>query len=157
MPTKNIIVSAWARWYGAADKQNAKNYPYIQELCDLLIKDGYHLIQVGLGSEKRLTGCEYRFDMPLMDLEKLLKDTGYFLAVDNFLHHAAHSLGISGIVLFGPSDPEVFGYKDQVNIIKDRSLIRTDQFGFYHLDYVWPNASSGWYPPEIIATMGKLS
>ena len=60
MPTKNIIISAWARWHGAATGQSAKNYPYMQELCDLYIKDGYHLIQVGVGNEKRLAGCARR-------------------------------------------------------------------------------------------------
>ena len=122
----------------------------------MYIKDGYNLIQIGIGNEKKLSGCKHCFDMNLPGMEALLKDTGYFISVDNFLHHAAHTLGVSGIVLWGPSDPEIFGYRDQVNMIKDRALLRPDQFGFYHLDYIWPNAAAGWYSPDMIYNMGKV-
>ena len=151
MPTdKNILISAWSR-----AEDSAKSYPYMQELCDILAKD-YRLIQIGVGKERRLNNCEHRFDMPLKDVELALKCAGFFLSIDNFLHHAAHYFGVPGIVIFGPSDPEIFGYKDQVNIIKDRSLLRKDQFGFYFVDYKWEHSAIGWYPPEIIATMGKI-
>lgn len=153
---KNIIVSARSRWLGKEGGASAKDYPYMQALCDLYIKDGYRLIQIGVGNEPKLTGCEHVFDKHLLDIEKLLKDTGYFIAVDNFLHHMASAVGVTGMVLFGPSDPQVFGYPDQVNIIKDRSLLRPDQFGFYHLDYVWPHAFTGWYAPEMVYNMGKV-
>ena len=152
---KSIIISPYSRGPG-----NAKNYPFWPELCELLTKN-YKLIQVGKGDEQRINlgigaPISYKFDLPLPEVEKLLAEAGFFIAVDNMLHHMAHYLSVPGIVLWGPSDPELFGYKDQVNIIKDRSLLRKDQFGFYKGDYKWEHATTGWYPPEVVITMGKV-
>jgi ADP-heptose:LPS heptosyltransferase len=140
------IISPWSRHVN-----NAKNYPYWNKLMFGLATKGWGLIQVGIGDERKLDGCEYKWNLRLNELEALVRAVGYFIACDNFLHHLAYSLGVQGVVLFGPSDPEIFGYRypTQLNIIKSRELLRKDQFGFYK-DYVWEHAREGWYEPEEI-------
>lgn len=150
MLTKRIILSPYSRWTGGKEKINAKNYPFMQELVDLMVVKGHKIIQVGIKDEVKLQGCEYCFDLPLRDLEKLLVKTGYFLSVDNFLHHMAHCLKVPGAVLWGPSDSRIFGYHDQLNIGKNREYLRPDQFGFYHLDWVWTHQDKGWYDPQTV-------
>jgi ADP-heptose:LPS heptosyltransferase len=122
----------------------------MQELVTVLWECGWKVTQIGVGEEKKLIGCDYAFNLPLKELETLLKTTGYFLAVDNFLHHLAHNLRVPGTVLWGPSDPEIFGYKDQQNVQKSREFLRQDQFGFYHLDWVWPHKNDGWFDAETV-------
>jgi hypothetical protein len=120
-----------------------------------MFRKDYRLIQIGLGNESRLTGCDYAWNLRLSDVEKLVKEVGYFISIDNFLHHLAYNLDVPGTVIFGPSDPEIFGYKTQINVIKDRSLLRTDQFGFWK-GYKWPHSDTGWYPAEVIYKMGVM-
>jgi len=139
---KRFIVSAWSR-----GKDNAKNYPFMNELCKLL-REEYHLIQIGVTGEDTLLYCqESKFNLPLTELESLVKDVGNFIAIDNFLHHLAYSIGVSGTVLWGPSDPNLFGYATQNNIIKSREFLRKDQFGYYK-DYKWEHTQDGWLKPE---------
>ena len=136
------LVSPWSR-----HPKNEKNYPYWNNLMFGLAVRGWRLIQVGVDGESKLDGCEYKFNLELVLLEKLLLDVGHFIACDNFLHHMAYSLGIEGVVLFGPSDPVIFGYPTQLNILKSRDYLRKDQFGFYK-DYVWEHSREGWYEAE---------
>jgi hypothetical protein len=113
---------------------------------------------VGIGDTYKIPGCDYVWDKPLKEVEELVQRVGEFLAIDNFLHHLAHSIGVRGTVIYGPSDPRLFGYSDQINIIKDfkylrKSLVRDDgwtdggQYGYYR-DYVWEHAQEGWYNAE---------
>ena len=150
MRISNIILSPYARWIGDKSRRNAKDYPYMQSLVSILTAKGHKIIQVGVGSEPKILGCEYVFDLPLKDLEEFTKKVGYFLAVDNFFHHMAYCLRVPGIVLWGPSDSRLFGYEDQRNIGNGREYLRSDQFGFYHLDWVWPHERDGWLDAETV-------
>jgi ADP-heptose:LPS heptosyltransferase len=146
---KHIILSPYSRWVGDKTKENAKNYPHMQDLVTILWECGYTVTQIGVGDERKLVGCDYAFNLSLKELEGLLKRVGCFLSVDNFLHHMAHFLKIPGTVLWGPSDSRIFGYKDQQNIDSDRQFLRLDQFGFYHLDWVWPHKDK-WLDAETV-------
>jgi ADP-heptose:LPS heptosyltransferase len=143
MLSKRIIVSPYSR-----TETNAKTYPYWQELCDLIATKGYRIIQIGIEQEPKLRGCEYRYGLSLPEVEQLVKDVGLFISSDNFLHHMAHFLKVDGIVIWGPSDPLIFGYPEQGNVIKNRNSLRGDQFGFYNTGYVWEHCSEGWYSPH---------
>ena len=135
------IISPWSR-----HKDNAKNYPYWKELVDLLNKRDWVTIQVGVDGEEKICG-DFRTGLTLPELEKLLLDAGHFIAIDNFLHHMAYHLGVKGVTIYGPSDPLIFGYSTQLNILKSRDYLREDQFGFYK-DFTWKHAQEGWYEAE---------
>ena len=137
-----LICSPYSR-----KENSAKNYPHWQELIKLLVDDGHYVIQVGVGDEPKLDGCLHVFDKKLPELEEMTREVGYFIAVDNFFHHMAYSCGVNGVVLWGPSDPLIFGYESQLNILKSREYLRKDQYGFYR-GYVWPNRDKGWHGPR---------
>ena len=66
------------------------------------------------------------------DLLDLIKDCNAWFAVDNFFQHFATYYKIpNGFVMFGQSDPNIFGYPQNTNILKNRKYLRPDQFGFW--------------------------
>jgi len=50
------------------------------------------------------------------------------MSVDSFFQHYCWSLGKPGVVLWGQSDPVIFGHPENVNLLKDRDYLREKQF-----------------------------
>jgi ADP-heptose:LPS heptosyltransferase len=120
-----ILISPYSRPLQSG-KPNPKNYPYWKQLIEL-IKDNNDTIQIGLmGEEKLVDDC--RFNLSAVEIEQLVKQCDFFISIDSFLPHLAHYVGKKGIVIFSQSDPNIFGYKENVNILKDRSYLRPNQF-----------------------------
>jgi ADP-heptose:LPS heptosyltransferase len=113
-------------------KENAKNYPYWPELVKLLKDQGIYVIQIGINGEKTISGVdEERFNNPLVELEKLVKECDTWISVDNFFQHFCYVCNKPGIVLFGRSDPNIFGHKENINLLKDRKNLRERQFNIW--------------------------
>ena len=112
--------------------QNAKNYPYWQQLITALKKfpEINEIIQIGVKNEYRFEGVAHRFNQPLKEVEKLARDADVWISVDNFFPHLCNAIKVpaKGVVLFSRSDPEHFGYKQYTNLLKDRKYLRPDQF-----------------------------
>lgn len=126
MKTKKILISPWSR-PRTDGKQNAKNYPYWQELVDLLVED-YDIVQLVHGDERRLQNIGYECNVSLPGIEHLVKTYDTFICVDNFLQHLAHYISRRGFVLYGVSDPSLFGYDTNINIYAGRKYFRLYQF-----------------------------
>lgn len=126
----NIIISPYAQKLRPPKEKetNAKNYPYWPELLELL--KGHEILQLGVQGEKPLiTNCKFNF--PLQSIERFVKDCDFFISIDSFLPHMAYYLGKRGVVLWGQSDPNIFGYDNNLNILKDRKYLRPDQFNIW--------------------------
>lgn len=124
-----IIISPYSQKLRGKLTENPKNYPWWPELIQLL--QGNELIQVGVGDEPRLIGCAHEFNLSYPKLKELLLSCDLFFSVDNFFPHFAHHYGKHGVVLWGPSNPEIFGYSQNLNLYKDKSYFRPDQFGLW--------------------------
>ena len=125
-----ILISPYSKYLrnGAV---NPKNYPYWEELVSKLKNRGHEIIQIGVANEKKLVE-DCRFNMTLPQLEDLLKECDLFISVDNFIPHMAHYIGAGqGIVLFGQSDPNIFGYPENINLLRDRKHLREKQFDMW--------------------------
>jgi len=139
------------------EMQNAKNYPYFETVVQLLKLDGESVVQIGVTGERKIAGVDDFFlNIKFIEIEKLLHQAKFFIAVDNFLPHLANATGIQkGIVIFGPSDPLLFGYSQYENILKDRKYLRNDQW------HKWVKCqfnADAFVEPEIVAqTAHKLS
>lgn len=121
MESNKIIISPFSH--------PAKTYPYWKSLVELLTNEGYEVIQLGKTPEPKLTGNTL-FDLSMMDIISKSKKCLTFISVDNFYPHLmnCHYPKIKGFVLFGTSSPSIYGYKQNVNIIKSVNNIKENQF-----------------------------
>ena len=121
---KTIIISPYSR-VPRSGVLAAKDYPYWTELVDLLHTVPYYTIQVGLAGEELIGAKETKFDLELVDLEALVKASDTWISVDNFFPHMCSHLHKIGVVIWGISDPLIFGaYKTNVNLLKSRENLR---------------------------------
>lgn len=115
--------------------RNAKQFPWWQEVVDALCKD-IEIVQIGSGDEKRLDNVKVFIKPKLNDLANIIKEAKCFASVDNFLQHFVYmkKLPIKGVVVFSKSDPIIFGYPNNVNLLKDRAYLRrrNEQWHYWH-------------------------
>ena len=120
-----IIIAPYAQKLRTG-KENPKNYPYWEELVQELQKT-MHVVQVGVEGEKQLVK-DFRKNLPISQLRTLLKECKTWIGVDSFFQHLAWDEGKPGIVLWGPSDPLIWGHPENINLLKDRSHLVENQF-----------------------------
>ena len=106
---------------------NPKNYPYWKELISQIQEE---IIQIGTDEEEQLVP-EFRKNLPLGDLRYLIGECRTWISVDSFFQHLAWDCGKKGIVLWGQSDPNIFGHPENINLLKDRSYLREKQFWWW--------------------------
>ncbi len=129
-----IVVHPHAQWMRNG-MPNAKTYPYWREVIALLDDE---VVQVGVEGEEQLVK-DMRIAQPLKEIHALLVRCDYWVSVDSFLPHLAHHIPKPGVVLFSVSDPTIFGYPENLNLLKDRCHLRPNQFA------IWEEQS---YNPE---------
>ena len=129
---KTIIISPYSKRLRNGQKDNPKNYPYWEEVVKLLKSNGWLVVQVGIAGEEKIKGVDdVQFNLPLKKLAETIKTFDTWISVDNFFQHMATYLGKKGVVLFGQSDPNIFGYKTNVNLLKHRKYLREKQFDIW--------------------------
>lgn len=149
-----ILVSPWAR-NTTEGRPSPKNYPHWKAVVDGLSKIGHELIQVSCSGEPDVPGVARRMNnLPLKQIAELLKTCKTWLAPDNFLPHMAWTIGQPGVVIFGPSSPDIFGHPENINLLKDRRFLRARQFGLWSQENPNPEA---FVAPEIVISAAQLS
>lgn len=114
---------------------NPKSYPFWKELVPLLKTLGYKIIQIGKKGEEELQQVdEISFNRTFKEIEELIRNCRFWISVDNFLQHLCNNMEkvIRGVVIFSESDPELFGYSYNKNILKSRKFLRSQQFGEWY-------------------------
>lgn len=134
-----------------------KNYPFWSRLVQLLNQTGYDVIQIGVAGEERVEGVgQFIQNWPFDKLRTLVNDCATWIAVDNFFPHFCHAERLKpGIVLFGPSDPRIFGYDQNVNLLRGRDYLRQFQYDTWMA--VDPNPNAFIYAENIISEVFKLA
>lgn len=133
-------------------KNNPKNYPYWTEIVANL---KYPIVQIGGAGEVKIQGVDSCVvNAPFNELKELTNKALTFISVDNFFpHFCALYSDITGVVVFSQSDPNIFGYDQNTNLLKDRKYLRNDQFG------IWENiefkASTFVRPMDVIAAVKR--
>lgn len=86
--------------------------------------------------------------LPEPEIIDLVNWCDVWITIDSFLPHLCqyHNLK-KGIVLWGKSDPTIFGYKSNINLLKDRKRLRPDQFRWWN-DV--KHSNEDWVLPEEI-------
>lgn len=116
-------------------RENPKNYPYWKELISMIEEP---IVQIGVDGEQQLVD-DFRKNLSLNDLSKLVKECRTWIGVDSFFQHFCWDMNKHGIVLWGQSDPNIFGHPENINLLNDRKYLRKDQF------LIWDGAE---YKPE---------
>lgn len=79
----------------------------------------YDFIQIGLkNTDPYVKGAVDMRGTSIMEAIAIVKHSKAFVGVDSFVAHAANAVGTRGVVLFGPSNPEVWGHTNNINIYK---------------------------------------
>lgn len=131
-----ILIHAYAQALRTG-MPNAKSYPWWPELIARL--GHQRLVQVGVAGDAPLVP-DFRANLPLRAVRELVELCDYWIAVDSFLPHLAHHVPKPGVVLWGPSDPEIFGYVENLNILRDRRCLRAKQFKIWEEHAADPDA-----------------
>ena len=135
-----IIISPCAKQMRNG-KQHPKNYPFWKDVIEKLDHD---IIQIGTTGEVQLVE-QFLVDAPLQRLANLVKQCDTWIAVDSFFPHFCWDLKKPGVVLFGQSDPLIFGHPENTNLLKSRNYLREKQF------WLWEQAEANdecWVSPE---------
>ena len=71
----------------------------------------------------------FKQNLSFNEIVRLINESDAWISVDSFLQHlcAYHRLK-RGIVIFSQSDPKIFGYTRNINLLKDRKYLRDKQF-----------------------------
>ena len=141
-----IILSPYSRQLPDG-RNNAKNYPYWQEVINELVHRKHTIIQVGRADETPLRSVNFRANLSLNDLTALVHECKTWASVDNFFPHLCSHLNKPGTVVWSRSDPTIYGYEANANLLKDRSYLRADQFG------KWPDCPyllDSFVGPEVV-------
>lgn len=121
-----IVISPFAKKLNNG-KNNPKNYPYWKELISLINEP---IVQVGVTGEEQLVDQFYQ-NLSLSELKDLVLQCRTWISVDSFFQHFCWDIGKYGIVIWGQSDPNIFGHPENINLLKDRSYLLEKQF------YMW--------------------
>jgi ADP-heptose:LPS heptosyltransferase len=125
---------------------NPKNYPAWKEVVSGL--NGEEIIQIGAEDEEAISNkVKLKKNLSFAEIEELVKKCRVWVSIDTFLPHMAHRLGKPGVVIFGQSDPNIFGYPENKNLLVDRKYLRPDQF------LIWEQAEyikEAFVKPEVV-------
>ena len=144
-----IIISPYSKKL-MNGKPNPKNYPYWPELIGQIKEP---IIQIGIEGEQPLVE-DFRPNLPMAELSKLLHSCRTWIACDSFFQHLAWLEGKPGIVLWSVSDPLIFGHPENINLLKDRANLAKDQFLWWE-DQVYQK-DAFIHPNEVIKSLELL-
>lgn len=144
-----IIISPYSKLLPEG-KTNPKNYPYWKDLVKLINEP---IVQVGLDHEEKIVD-DFRPNLSLEKLTDLVLECKTWISVDSFFQHFCWDLGKPGIVLWGQSDPLIFGHLENTNLLKSRNYLLEKQF------FLWSEVKyryDCWVPPqEIVKHLAKF-
>lgn len=136
-----IIVSPFARQLRNGKSNHPKNYPYWDQLIPMIKTLNEPIVQVGSNNESALSGIDdLRLNLSLDHLGELIGLSKTWVSVDSFFQHYAWHLGKPGVVLWGQSDPNIFGHPENINLLKDRKYLRDKQFWLWEQTEYNPDA-----------------
>jgi ADP-heptose:LPS heptosyltransferase len=105
-------------------EKNPRDYPYWNELLSSL-------------EEHSVVICNDK--MPLPQLELYLKSFDLVLTIDSFIQHFCWYHNVPTVVIWGTSDPNIFGHKENYNLLLNRNTLREKQFDIWETEKYNPD------------------
>ena len=107
---KNIIIAP-----GSDSPRKMMPSTKWESLTEKLIKENFLVIQVGRMFDRHIKGAYSLLGLTTPhQLLGVLKKVDLVITVDNFIMHAAYLSGTKTITIFGPTQPEIYGYSCQI-------------------------------------------
>jgi len=132
MAINTIIISPWSQKL-LNNNRNPKNYPYWNELIEYFHKNNFNTIQIGLKDEEKTIAKQFLYNQTFEQIENLINNCCHWISVDNFLPHFINATNKKpGTVIFSLSDPNLYGYPQNLNILKNTKYLRQFQFRWWH-------------------------
>lgn len=155
MNNKIVISPFAARLFNG--KLSPKNYPFWLRLVQLLNQSGYEVTQIGVAGEVRIPDVgQFVQNWPFDKLKVLVNESATWISVDNFFPHFCNCERLkAGIVLFGPSDPKIFGYTQNTNILRSRDYLKPFQYQTWM--EVEPDPQAFVFPENVVPEVFKLA
>lgn len=122
-----IIISPWSRSLdGGKPNPKCPKEEWWRRLVSLIHEP---IIQVGVLGELHVIPSEnVRHSLPLDQLGQLIDQCRTWISVDTFFQHYAWDRDKYGIVIFGQSNPKIFGHPENINLLKSEEYLMPDQF-----------------------------
>ena len=108
-----------------------KMYPYWTYLSILLKEKGHIVKQLKFLNEPAVNNVEIVDNPSHIKIVELLKDkNSYLISNDSFIPHLLnyHLPNKKSFVLFGVTDPKIYGYSQNINILKSNNFLLPNQF-----------------------------
>ncbi len=74
---------------------------------------------------------DFRANLSFVEIGRLVDRCAFWLTVDSFLPHLAQHQHKPGVVIWSVSDPLIFGYRENLNLLKDRAYLRSNQWAVW--------------------------
>lgn len=139
-----IVIAPYAAKLRSGNR-NPKNYPYWVELIQRLNANGHEVVQIGAAGEELIEGTSERIiGWPFSKLRDVINNADLWISVDSWLPHFCHCERLkSGVVIWGKSSPQVWGYPDNENLFVSTEHFRPFQFQHWETEPYDPNV----FPP----------
>ena len=110
----------------------AKQWTHFPELVALLRNAGHRVVQIGGAGDPSVAADEFVQNPSWAKICSMLDECDTWVAVDSFLQHAndVHAKK-PGVVIWSKSNPLLFGYAYNRNLLKSREQLRPDQWGVW--------------------------
>lgn len=144
-----ILISPYSKKLSNG-KTNPKNYPFWKEVIEGINEP---VIQIGIEGEEQLT-ADFRKNLSIPEIKQLIKDCRLWISCDSFIQHLASLSGKRGIVLWSVSDPNIYGYPENVNLLKSRDCLSKNQFLWW--ESVEFDASKFVPPKEVLYNLSNF-
>lgn len=97
------------------------------------------VVQIGVTGEPQLV-ADFRQNLPLDRIREAVRGCRTWISPDSFLPHLAHHVGKRGVVIWSRSDPRIFGYEENQNVLKSLAYLRKNPFGVWEEETYIPDA-----------------
>lgn len=119
-----------------------KSYPHWDKFIALARANGHEVLKI-------------RGTLEESSIIELINWCDVWISIDSFLQHLVHYRELKrGIVLWGTSDPLIFGYPANINLLKDRKYLRPQQFKWWREDPYTPEAFVS--PEEVLQALSDM-
>jgi len=139
-----ILIAPWSKPL-RNNEPNPKNYPYWKEVIELLPKP---VVQVGVEGEQQLVE-DFRRNLSLPELSQLIAESQTWCSVDTFFQHWAWHCNKPGVVVWGQSDPNIYGHEQNINLLKSRDYLTPNQFLIWEMI---PLRDDCWVTPQVVVS-----